>query len=160
MDVIILEIKDIKGNCQIDNHVDHIILHSFSHSVALPMQMDTSNTERTAGRPMFSEMSFSKMTDVATPALYNACVQGKKLDDAKIYIGRNEAGVYMPLMEYVLSNAMVSNISTSGGGGVPSDSFSLNFTKITSVFTQQKSDSTKKGVASFGWDLETNKAAT
>lgn len=159
MDVIILEIEKVKGNCQIDKYAGQVLLQSFSHSVALPMQMDTSNTERTAGRPMFSEMSFSKMTDQSTPTLYDACVQGKKLGDAKIHIGRNENGVFMSLMEYVLSNAMVSNISTSGGGGVPCDSFSLNFTKITTAFTQQKSDSTKEGVANFGWNLETNKAA-
>ncbi len=159
MDVILLQIKDLKGNCTIDGHPDEIILNSFSHSVALPMSMDAANTERTAGRPQFSEMSFSKMTDQATPALYVACTEGKKLGDATLHIGRNEGGKFMSLMKYVLTNAMVSNINTSGGGGIPADSFSLNFTKITSEFTQQNADSTKKGTATFGWDLATNKAA-
>lgn len=159
MDVIILEIKDIKGNCQIDKYAGQIILTSFNHGVSLPLQHDTSNTERTAGRPVFSEMTFTKMSDMATPVLYAACVQGKKIGDAKIHIGRNENGVFMSVMEYVLTNAMVSNIRSSGGGGIPTDTFSLNFTKITLDFTQQKSDSTKKGTANFGWDLETNKAA-
>lgn len=159
MDVILLQIKDLKGNCTIDGHADEIILNSFSHSVALPMSMDVANTERTAGRPQFSEMSFSKMTDQSTPALYAACTEGKKLGDATLHIGRNEGGKFMSLMKYVMSNAMVSNINTSGGGGVPADSFSLNFTKITSEFTQQNADSTKKGTATFGWDLATNKAA-
>lgn len=159
MDVIMLEIKDVKGNCTIDGHADQIILNSYSHSVALPMGTDVANTERTGGRPMFSEMNFSKMTDQSTPALYAACTEGKKLGDATLHIGRNEAGKFMSLMKYVLTNAMVSNINTSGGGGVPSDSFSLNFTKITSEFTQQNADSTKKGTATFGWDLATNKAA-
>ncbi len=159
MDVIILEIKDMKGNCHIDGHKDQIEVHSFGHSVALPLSMDVSNTERTTGKPMFSEMNFSKTMDQATPALYAACTEGKKLGDAIIHIGRNENGKYMSLMKYVLSNAMVSNINTSGGGGQPSDSFSLNFTKITSEYTQQNPDSTKKGTATFGWDLETNKAA-
>jgi len=159
MDVIILEIKDVKGNCQIDKHEGQIIIQSFSQGVMLPLQMDTSNTERTAGRPVFQEMSFSKMSDMSTPVLYAACVQGKKLGDAKIHIGRNENGVFMSVIEYVLTSAMVSNITTTGGGGIPADSFSLNFTKITMDYTQQKSDSTKKGTANFGWDLETNKAA-
>jgi type VI secretion system secreted protein Hcp len=158
-DIIILEIKDMKGNCTIDGHADQIILNSFSHSVSIPLSIDPANTERTAGRPQFSEMSFSKMTDQSTPALYTACVQGKKLGDAIIHIGRNEGGVFMSLMKYTLTNAMISNINTSGGGGVPSDSFSVNFTKIASEFTQQNADSTKKGTASFGWDLSTNKAA-
>jgi type VI secretion system secreted protein Hcp len=159
MDVLLLEIKDVKGNCTIQDHTNHIILNSFQHGVSLPMSMDQANTERTAGRPAFSEMMFSKMTDQSTPTLYTACTEGKKLGDAVIHIGRNENGKFMSLMKYTLSNAMVSNISTSGGGGMPSDSFSLNFTKIKSEFTQQNADSTKKGTASFGWDLETNKAA-
>lgn len=158
-DVIILEIKDLKGNCTINGHADQIILNSFSHGVALPLSNDAANTERTAGRPQFSEMNFSKMTDQSTPALYAACTEGKKLGDATIHIGRNEGGAFMSLMKYVLTNAMISNINTSGGGGIPSDSFAVNFTKIKSEFTQQNPDSTKKGTASFGWDLTTNKAA-
>lgn len=159
MDVILLKITGINGNCTITGHANEIILNSFSHSVSLPMSMDAANTERTAGRPQFSEMSFSKMTDQSTPALYAACAQGKKLGDAIIEIGRNENGNFMSLMKYTLSNSMISDINTSGGGGMPSDSFSINYTKIKSQFTQQNPDSTEKGKADFGWDLETNKAA-
>jgi len=159
MDVILLEITLIKGNCTLAGHIDQIVVDSFSHSVSLPMSGDMANTERTAGRPQFSEMTFSKMMDKSTPALYAACTAGTKLDKATVHIGRNEAGVFMSLMKYVMTNPMVSNISTSGGGGIPSDSFSLNYTKITSEFTQQNPDSTKKGVATWGWDLTTNVAA-
>ncbi|HVZ43827.1 MAG TPA: type VI secretion system tube protein Hcp [Ramlibacter sp.] len=160
MDVLLLEIKDLKGNCTITGHENQIILNTFQHSCALPMSMDAANTERTSGRPVFSEMVVSKMTDQATPALYQACAEGKKLGDATIHIGRNEGGAFMSLMKYTLSNAMVSNISTGGGGGIPSDSFSINYTQIKSEFTQQNADSTKKGTAAFGWNIETNKAAT
>ena len=159
MDVILLQIASIKGNCTISGHPDEIIVNSFSHGVALPMSGDAANTERTAGRPQFSEMNFSKMTDQSTPALYMACVKGDKLGDAIIHIGRNEGGKFMSLMKYTMANAMISNINTSGGGGVPSDSFSINFTKLQSVFTQQNPDSTMKGTAAFGWDLTTNIAA-
>ena len=159
MDVIILQITDMKGNCTIEGHADQIILLSYSHSLSIPLSNDPANTERTAGRPNFSDMTFSKMTDQSTPALYAACAQGKKLGDAIVHIGRNEAGAFMSLMKYTLTNAMVADVSTSGGGSMPVDSFTLNFTKIASEFTQQNADSTKKGTASFGWDLMTNKAA-
>ncbi len=158
MDITILEITDIKGNCEIDGYKNQIILQSFSHGVSLPLQMDASNTERTAGRPIFSEMNFTKMSDMSTPVLYAACVSGKKIGDAKIHIGRNENGVFMSIMEYVLRDAMVSNISTAGGT-LPMDTFSLNFNQMKMDFTQQNPDSTKKGTANFGWDLVTNKAA-
>ena len=160
MDTIILEIASIKGNCGIEGFIGQIIVQSFNHSASIPMQMDRANIERTAGRPSFSELSFSKSSDISTPALYSACVSGTKLGDAKIHIGRTEGKVFMSLIEYVLSNAMVSSVSTSGGGGQPSDSFSLNYTKITQVYTQQKEDSTTKGSAGFGWDLIKNEDAT
>jgi len=159
MDVIIIDITGIKGNCTFKGYTDKVILNSFSHGVALPMSGDPSNTERTMGRPQFSEMNFSKMTDQSTPLLYAACAQGKKLGTATIHIGRNEGGEFMSLLKYELTNAMVSNINTSGGGGSPSDSFSLNFTGLKTYFTQQNSDSTKKGTADFGWDLTLNAAA-
>lgn len=160
MDIIILEIASIKGNCIVEGFAGQTIIQSFSHSASLPMQMDRANVERTAGRPNFSEMSFSKMSDIATPALYAACVAGTKLGVAKIHIGRTEGSKFMPLIQYVLSDAMVSNISTSGGGGQPSDSFSLNYTIITQVYSQQTQDAAKKGSAGFGWDLVKNIAAT
>jgi type VI secretion system secreted protein Hcp len=160
MDTIILKFKDIKGNSLIDGFADGIALMSFSHGVSMPMGRDTSNTERTLGRPSFSEVQVSKITDQSTPALYSACAAGTKLGDATISIGRNEGGKFMLQMKYVLTNAMIANISTSGGGSDMMDSLSINFSQITSQYTQQKTDSTKKGTASFGWDLSTNKAAT
>lgn len=160
MDTIILQIADIKGNCDITGFEAQIIVQSFSHSASIPMQMDRASIERTSGRPSFSEMNFSKESDVSTPSLYAACVAGTKLGDAKIHIGRTEGKVFMSLFEYVLSNAMVSSVSTNGGGGQPNDSFSLNYTKITQIYTQQKEDSNKKGNAGFGWDLVKNVDAT
>jgi type VI secretion system secreted protein Hcp len=157
MDTILLSIKDIKGNAMIDGYADQIVVHSFSHAVSLPMGMDATNTERTLGRPNFQEFSFSKSTDQATPGLFAACAQGTKLGDATLSIGRNENGKFMLHMKYVLTNSMVSSIGTSGGGEM-GDTFSLNFTQMTSEYTQQNIDSTKKGNASFGWDLSKNVA--
>jgi type VI secretion system secreted protein Hcp len=155
-DVLLLEITGIKGNSDLKSHTDQIILLSYSHGVSLPMQHDRANKERTAGRPVFSEMSFSTMSSLATPLIYAACAQGKKLGTAKVHYGRNEDGKFMSVMEIELGDAMISSINTSGGGGIPSDSFSINYTWITTAFTQQNKDSTKKGDAPFGWDLALN----
>jgi type VI secretion system secreted protein Hcp len=158
-DVLILDLgSTIKGNCSIDGFADKIIVLSYSHSVSLPMQMDAGNTERTAGRPMVSEVSFSKMSDLATTEIYKACTQGTKLGTATLNVGRVEGGKFMPFFVYKFDNAMISSVSTSGGGGIPSDSFSVNFTKITCDFTQQQSDSTKKGTGTWNWNMATNKA--
>lgn len=160
MDTIILQFKDVKGNTVIDGFKDGIQLMSFTHSVSMQMNSDTANTERTLGRPMFSEFSATKMTDQATPALYAACAAGTKLGDATISIGRNEGGKFMLQMKYVLTNAMIANISTGGGGSDMLDSLSINFSAMTSQYTQQNPDSTLAGTAPFGWDLSTNTPKT
>ena len=158
-DVLILDLgKSIVGNCQLTKHEGQIIVHSYSHGASIPMQMDSANTERTAGRPSFSEISFSKMSDLSTTEIYKACTQGTKIGTATLYVGRVENGIYMGFFEYAMTNAMISNISTSGGGGIPSDSFSISFTAIKCDFIQQKSDSTAKGKGTWNWNLETMKA--
>ncbi|HEX8609696.1 MAG TPA: type VI secretion system tube protein Hcp [Telluria sp.] len=158
-DVLILDLgKDLKGNCTIKGYENQIIVSSFSHSAYLPMGSDAGNTERTMGRPVLSEMSFSKSSDLSTTALFKSCTQGAKLGPAKLNIGRVENGVYMNFMTYTMSNAMISQMSCSGGGGIPNDSFSINFTKIEALFTQQQTDSSAKGTGTWNWNLETMKA--
>lgn len=158
-DVLILDLGDaIKGNCTIAKYPNKIIVNSFSHSAYLPMGSDAGNTERTLGRPVLSEMSFSKPSDLSTTELFKSCTQGTKIGLAKLYIGRVENGVYMDFMSYEMSNAMISQMSCSGGGGIPNDSFSINFTKIEATFTQQQADSTSKGTGTWNWNLETMKA--
>jgi hypothetical protein len=71
-------------------------------------------------------MSLQKMSDLATTEMYKACSQGSKLGTAKLYVGRVENGKFMNFLTYQMSNAMISNISTSGGGGIPSDSPALD----------------------------------
>lgn len=159
MDTILLELKDIKGNAMIDEHTDKIIVNSFSFGISMMLSSDPANTERTLGRPSFSEVQISKTTDQSTPALYSACAAGTKLGDATLLIGRNEAGKFMLHMKYVLKNAMVGTINTGGGGGM-GDSLSLNFTQVTAEYTQQDTTADKKGTAAFGWDLAANKAVT
>lgn len=158
-DVLILDLgTTIVGNCQVTGYAGKIIVLSYSHSASIPLQMDSANTERTAGRPVFSELSFSKMSDLATTELYKACTQGTKIGTATLHVGRVENGKYMSFFKYEMTHAMISSISTSGGGGIPSDSFTISFTKIKCDYTQQQSDSTAKGTGTWNWNLETMKS--
>jgi len=158
-DILILDLgSNIKGNCTLTGFIDKLIVKSFSHNASLRMGRDAGNTERTLGRPQLSEMSFTKSSDLSTTELFKACTQGTKIGSAILHIGRVENGVYMNFMKYTMDNAMISKMSCVGGGGIPSDSFSINFTKIKSEFTQQQTDSTAKGTGTWNWNLETMKA--
>jgi type VI secretion system secreted protein Hcp len=56
---------------------------------------------------------------------------------------------------------LVSSYQTGGSSAsdiVPTDQFSLNFSKIEFEYKEQKADGTLAGPVKAGWDLKQNKA--
>ena len=159
MDVIILDLPGVAGECLLTGFADKIECLSYSHAVAMQMTSDVSNKERTSGKPNVQDFTISKYMDKASPVLNQACCEGRKIGDATITVGRNEAGAVMPLMVYTLKDAMVSSVSAaSSGGDKPSETLTLNFTAIQWDYTTQKPDSSKEGNAAGKWDMKTNTA--
>ncbi len=152
--------KTLDGNCTEKGFEKQIMIDSFSHSLTNPLTTKIGNTDRTSDGPQFSQMSFSKVMDISTPLLYQACASNRILGTATISVTRVQGSEQMLAITYVLGDAMIENISTSGsaGGDLPNDSFMLNFSSITSEYTKQKVDSSKEGVAPFGWDLKLRQA--
>ena len=76
-----------------------------------------------------SEVVVTKATDVSSTKMLNEAYQGEgqkvQIDFCKTDKGKLE--VYLTLN---LENCMISGYSVSGGGDRPSESLSLNFTKI------------------------------
>jgi type VI secretion system secreted protein Hcp len=153
--MIYLKIDSIKGNSTDATYKDQIMVDSFQHAVHLALTQHGKNSDRTSGGPSFSEMSFTKVMDSSSPLLFAACAGALPLKTVVVSVTRDENNKAMSTVVYNLGEAMISNISTSGSaGGMPHEHFSINFTSITSQVTQQNTDSTKKGVAPFGWDLK------
>lgn len=161
-DMYTLTIKDIKGNLLLSGpEKTGIICTSWNIGIHMPMQGDVANAERASGRAVFTDLVLTKMCDISTPALYKACAAADNLTEAKLHIGRTTAGNYLALMTYVLTNPMISSITTggSGEGDMPMETLTLNFSKITLEYVQQGIDTASPGKDSFGWDLATNMAA-
>ncbi|SFM79489.1 MULTISPECIES: Hcp family type VI secretion system effector [Rugamonas] len=159
MDVIILEMPGVDGECLLKDYVSKIECLSFSHAVAMQMTSDVSNKERTSGKPNVQDFTLSKYMDKSSPVLNQACCEGRKIGDCKVTIGRNESGLVMPMMVYTLKDAMISSVSAaSSGGDKPAETLTLNFTAIQWDYTAQKPDSTKEGNAGGKWDMKTNNA--
>jgi type VI secretion system secreted protein Hcp len=160
MDVLILDIPDIKGECTLKGFEDKIQILSFSHGIAMQVTSDPSNSERTSGKPNHQDLTISKYVDLATCPTLAACNAGTNLKTCTITVGRNDAGAVLPYLVYTMENVIVSNASlSSGGGDRPVETISLNYTKVKWDFTQQKADTGKKGNNGAVWDLATNTAA-
>lgn len=97
------------------------------------------------------------MVDTASPKLYQACAAGKHFDAIVIALYRAGGGEKVKFMEYKLSNCLLTEVTTIGGGDFPVENISVDFGKIIITYVKQKREG--GGVAgniSAGWDLQKN----
>jgi len=160
MDAIILDCGDtIKGESILDGYKDKIELLSYSHGVAQQITGDQSNQKRTSGKPNHQDFTVTKYLDLASCNLIDYCNQAKVLPSVKILVLQNEQGKTNPIMSYELKNALISSVSTGGGGGgKPQETVTFNYTKITWTYKAQKPEGDATGNDSAKWSLESNKA--
>jgi type VI secretion system secreted protein Hcp len=109
-----------------------------------------------AGKPVFSDISFTKIIDKSSPLLFLQCAQGKHIPSATLYC--RKAGE-RPTEFYVIkmTDVLISSFQTSGSSdALPTETLSLNYTKIELSYTPQKPDGSPGTPVETGWDIETN----
>jgi type VI secretion system secreted protein Hcp len=145
-----LKIDGIKGESVDDKHKDEIDILSFSWGLT-----NTPAAGGGAGKATFKEFTVTKKTDVSSPKMMLACATGQPIPSVKFVVRRNpEPGTPEAPQEFyfiTLENVLVSSYSSSGSpaGELPTESLSLNFTKITYEYRPQRDDGTGPVVVTF-----------
>jgi type VI secretion system secreted protein Hcp len=85
--------------------------------------------DRESSRPSVSEIVITKRTDVASPLFSQAALHGRG-DKCELHFDKANTSNAQPYMTINLENVMVARYSMSSGGDRPSESLTLNFTKI------------------------------
>lgn len=163
MDYIILDLgDDVAGDCQLKGNVGKIQCMSYSHGVSQPLTGDVSNNKRTTGKPMIQDMVLTKMFDKSSPKLNYYCCTGEAFETAVITIYQMDDSAKTPkkYIEYTLTNAIISSVSVGGGGGVPSETLTLNFSKIKWWYMAQEETASQKGNLAYEYDLSEHTAAS
>src|SRR3982751_3589858 len=107
MDVIIMDMgKEMKGESSLHGFEGKLELLSFSHSVAMQITGDFSNSERTFRKPNHQDMTVTKYLDAASPVLNQSCCEGKAFPKVDLIIGRNDDGKVIELMRYTMKNVL------------------------------------------------------
>ena len=149
--------KEIKGSSTVKGHENWICVDSFNLGVGRSISTSGGGNDRDTSNPSFSEVTFTKSTDIASSDLFIQAVCGSSLGKAEIHFvqtsGNSGDQVYL---KYELDQAIVSSYSISSSGERPSESFSLNFTKITKQYDAFDGDKKKTGTPR-KWDLMANK---
>src|SRR6516164_8766986 len=127
---IYMNYNDIPGDATAEGHEKWIELKSCQWGVGRGISSPTgAAADRESSAPSVSEIVVAKDTDASSPKLLNEAYQGEgqkvQIDFCKTDKGKLE--VYLTIN---LENTMVSGFSLSSGSDRPSESVSLNFTKV------------------------------
>jgi type VI secretion system secreted protein Hcp len=138
-----LEIDGVKGESSDQKHKDTIQIESFSWGVTNSGSF-SSGGGGGAGKVSFQDIHFSAPVSKASPLLFKGVAQGTHFKKATLYVRKagaagGQGDYYVIKMEDCLVSSYQSRPS-DGSDAVPTDQFSLNFTKIEFKYQPTLSD--------------------
>jgi len=140
-DPIFMKYGGITGDVTAKGYAGDILLNAF--------QWGLISTGREASAPSVSEITVSKRLDSASVSLMGEALGGTPSDVEIDFV----SGKLQTYLKLDLSNVLISGYSMSSGGDRPTESLSLNFTKISFTEVGIKGDT-----QSFEYDLAQNNA--
>lgn len=128
---IYMKIDTIEGESTSDQFRNFFDVFSFSWGVT-QTSSQTSGGGGGAGKVTVQDIHFAKPTGKSSPKLMLHCCKGTHFPTASMAVTRTSEGQEQVFMEYKMEDVMISSYQPSGdGGSIPTESLSLNFTKIT-----------------------------
>lgn len=150
---IYMKYDGIDGDVTADGHEKWIELNSFQWGVGRGISSPTGGSaDRESSAPSISEIVVTKQQDVATTKLLDEALQGEG-KTVVIDFCKTDKGKLEVYMAYKLADVMVSGYSVSSGGDRPSESISLNFTKVEFKLVSMDKANKGAGGAAVTYDL-------
>ena len=160
---IFMKSDDVKGEVTATGHLEEIELNSFQFGVGIGVSSPTAGGgKRTTSAASISEITVSKQLDNASGLIFDKLCAGTALPTVSILFtrasGKDKAGndAYLTIE---LEDVLFSGWSISSGGDIPSESVSLNFTKIKMSYMKGDAEAGLTQGTIAGWDLAKNEAA-
>jgi type VI secretion system secreted protein Hcp len=125
----------IDGPVTTGGFIKWIELNSFQFGVGRGIgSAARSETNREASEPSLSEIVVTKSTDIASNKLFADAVGGTMDSKVTIKFTTTTKDKVETFLTYELTDTGLSGYSISSGGDRPSESLSLNFTKVMITF--------------------------
>jgi type VI secretion system secreted protein Hcp len=156
---IYMKYDAVDGQVTTDGHEKWIELHSVQYGVSRAIHTGAAGANREGSHPQISDITITKVFDVASPGLYRDAVAGAFDQEVKIHFTTTTKDKTETYLELELTNVLVSHYSVSSGGDQPMESLSLNFTKIMYTPSPLDTKGTPKKGAVITYDLMKMKAS-
>jgi type VI secretion system secreted protein Hcp len=151
-----LKIEGIAGESTDAKHKGEIEVESFSFGVAQSASPGTGGGGG-AGKPTFEDLTVVTRFGKAGPRLFAACATGEHLRSAVLTGRRDDPGRF-EFVTLTLSDVLVRAYQSAAPSAdvIPSDQFSLAFSKLQIEHTGQKADGTAGESTVAGFDVRRN----
>ncbi|HEU4775313.1 MAG TPA: type VI secretion system tube protein Hcp [Telluria sp.] len=159
---VYLQIDGIKGESGDSEHKDWIECNSVNWGVTQPKSATGSSAGgHTAERCEHSDITLTKLADLASPLLLQTCSSGKTIPKAKFEFLRADGdGKRVKYFEIELENLIISGVTPAiSEGKILAENVALKYSKVKWKYTQQKVSGGAAGNTTGGWDLSANKPA-
>lgn len=127
---IYMKFGSVDGQVTTDGFAKWIELHSFQYGVGRGVSSGAGGAKRESSNPSISEITVTKNFDAASAKLYEDSLAGSFDTKVEIKMTSTTKNKVDTFLAYELSQCGISGYSVSSGGENPTESLSLNFTKI------------------------------
>lgn len=155
---IYLKYDGIDGDATHENHQKWIDIQSMDFGLGRSIGTPAGSTaNREASEPSVGEITLAKVMDTASPKLLTEAATGAAGKTVNIHLVStgSPGNTYA---EYTLTNALISSYSVSTGGDRPTESISINFTKIEFKLTPYDNTNKAGTPVTVSYDLSTTKS--
>jgi type VI secretion system secreted protein Hcp len=150
----LLEIEGVKGESADKKHAGTIEIESFSWGVT-NSGSHASGGGGGSGKASFQDLHLTTHVNKSSPLLMLACATGQHIKKAVLF-ARKQGGDQQDYYVITMSDLLVSSYQSGGSSGVPTDQFSLNFTKIEYSYSPQKADGSLDTAVKGSWNVKEN----
>ena len=155
-DPIYMQYGTIQGDVTASGHEHWIEVDSFQWGIGRSISSPTGGTaNREASVPSVSEIKITKPTDSSSPLLFKEALNGEGQTVVIDFVKTGPNGQQTVYLEFTLTNTLVSGFSMSSGGDRPTESLSLNFTKVQYKFNTTDTATGAISSVSVTYDLAT-----
>jgi type VI secretion system secreted protein Hcp len=152
---IYMQYGTVQGEVTEANHAKWIELSTFQWGIGRSIDTPIGRaTNREAAVPSIAEIVITKPLDNASIGLLNAVLNDSKGTTVKIDFTKTGTGATPDVyLNYELTNTLISGYTISSGGEKPSESITLNFTKLAEKFIPYDDTNKAQPPVIRGYDL-------
>lgn len=156
---IYMKIDGIDGDATHENHKKWLDIMSLQWGVGRAIMTAAGSAKnREASEPSISDVVVTKVMDTSSVKLFTEACTGKEGKKAVIHLVTTGSPGQL-YMEYTLSSVLISGYSMSTNGDRPTESISLNFTKLETKYIPYDDKNKPETAISASYDLASTKSA-